>query len=110
MFGAVLLSLFTSRMESLKVEIASRPMRSFAMSVVAVLGWFGVTLALCITIVGIPLALVLVVGALHFVGGFVKLAVVLVGLGAVASTRGAGLFPSKNRPSGSPYRDASPAL
>jgi hypothetical protein len=152
-FGAVLLSLATSRMEKLKVEIASRPMRSFAMGVVAVLGWFGLTIALCITVVGIPLAFVniiggivalfaglaatletlgsallghktknpyvhlafgcglfLVVGALPFVGDLAKLAVVLVGLGSVASTRGAGFFPAKNAPSGSPYRDVFPAM
>ena len=152
-FGAVLLSLATSRMEKLKVEIASRPMRSFAMGVVAVLGWIGLTIALCITVVGIPLAFVnifggivalfaglaatletlggallghktknpyvhlafgcglfLIVGALPFVGEFAKLAVILVGLGSMASTRGAGFFPAKDRPSGSPYRDVSRAM
>ena len=152
-FGAVLLSLATARMENLKVEIASRPMRSFAMGIVAVLGWIGLSIALCVTVVGIPLAMVtivggvvalfaglaatletvggallghktknpyvhlafgcglfIVLGAIPFVGDFVKVAVVLVGLGSVASTRGAGLFPAKNRSVGSPYRNGVPAM
>ena len=31
---------------------------------------------------------------------------ILAGVGSVAATRGAGLFPAKNRPNGSPYREA----
>jgi len=122
--------------------------------VVAVLGWFGLTIALCITVVGSrsrssrilggivalfaglaatlettgsalighktkepvraprvsPAGFFLVSGALPFVGAFVKFAVVLVGLGSVASTRGAGLFSCEKQAFGSPYRDVSPAL
>jgi hypothetical protein len=45
-------------METLKVEIASRPMRSFAMGVVGVLASVVVFVAMCVTIVGIPFALI----------------------------------------------------
>ena len=152
-FGAVLLSLMSPRMETLKVELASRPMRSFANGVVAVLAWAGLIIALCITIVGIPLAIItlfggivalfvglsatletigsalighktknpymhlafgcglfLFAGAIPFVGPFVKLAVALTSVGIVAATRGAGLFPAKNKSLGTPYRDASAAM
>ena len=51
-------------------------------------------------------AVFLVVGAIPFLGGLVKAAVLLAGIGSVAATRGAGLFPAKNRPNGSPYREA----
>lgn len=56
--GAVLLALFTRRAESLKVEIAARPMRSFALGVVGSLGAVALLVALCITVVGIPVAVV----------------------------------------------------
>lgn len=152
-FGAVLLSLMTARMETLKVELASRPMRSFATGVIALLGWVALTVVLAVTIVGIPFALVtllggflaviaglsatletiggallghktknpyvhlafgcglfLVLGSLPFVGDFIKLAAVITGFGCVATTRGAGFFPAKDRSAGSPYRDVSSAL
>ncbi|MBN9165596.1 MAG: polymer-forming cytoskeletal protein [Myxococcales bacterium] len=60
--GSVLLALLAPRMETLRVEIASRPMRSFAVGLVGtVLGTIGAVIALtilCVTIIGIPLALV----------------------------------------------------
>ena len=87
-FGAVLLSLMTARMENLKVEIASRPMRSFATGVVALIGWIGLTAALCITVVGIPLALV------SILGGIVA---VFAGLAATLETCGAALLRHKTR-------------
>lgn len=55
--GAVLLSLAPKRMETLKVEIASRPMRSFAMGVVGVLMTIVIVVAMCVTIIGIPFAI-----------------------------------------------------
>ncbi len=45
----------------LKAELVSRPMRSFAMGVIGVIGAAGLFLLLCITVVGIPFA---VLGAL----------------------------------------------
>ncbi|MDI1451578.1 polymer-forming cytoskeletal protein [Polyangium sp. 6x1] len=56
--GAVLIALFTKRAESLKVEIAARPMRSFALGIVGSLGAVALLVALCITVVGIPVAVV----------------------------------------------------
>ncbi|WP_272458724.1 polymer-forming cytoskeletal protein [Polyangium jinanense] len=56
--GAVLIALFTKRAESLKVEIAARPMRSFALGIVGSLGAIALLVALCITLVGIPVAVV----------------------------------------------------
>jgi len=149
-FGAVLLSLMTDRMERLKLQIATKPMRSFATGVIGVIAAVVLLIALCVTIVGIPFAIIgvlgacvgafagvaavletvgsglighktknpymhlafgcllfLLIGSIPFVGGFVKAAVVLVGIGSVVATRGAGLFNSVTRSTGSPYRDAS---
>jgi hypothetical protein len=148
-FGAVLLSLATSRMEALKLQLATRPMRSFATGVVTLLVSVVLLIALCVTVIGIPFAIIgvllgfiaavaglvaaletaggallghktknpyahlafgcllfMLVGAIPFVGSFLIAATVLAGLGSVAATRAAGLVPSKNRPTGTPYRDA----
>ena len=138
-FGAVLLALGTRRMEMLKLEIASRPMRSFAMGIVGSIAAVLLLIVLCVTVIGIPFAavgfilalfavvagmcsvletvgnvllghrtknayahlalgcgLLLVLGAIPFVGGLLKAAVVLVGIGSVVSTRAAGLLRKKN--------------
>jgi hypothetical protein len=63
-FGAVLLALLTKRVDSLKVEVASRPMRSFALGIVGSIVGIIALCALCITIVGIPVAIVGVIAAL----------------------------------------------
>ncbi len=59
--GCVLLALAAPRMEKLRVEVASRPMRSFALGIVsALLGSIGgliLLTILCITIIGIPVAI-----------------------------------------------------
>ena len=55
--GCVLLALATRKMDTLRAEIASRPMRSFAMGFVGTLGALVGLTALCITVVGIPFAL-----------------------------------------------------
>jgi hypothetical protein len=47
--------------------------------------------------------LFLIVGAIPFVGGLVKVAVVLTALGSAVATRGAGLVPPRIR-FGAPYR------
>jgi hypothetical protein len=146
--GAVLLSLATARMEALKVQLATRPMRSFATGVVTVLLSVVLLIALCVTVIGIPFAIIgvllgfvaacaglvaaletvggallghktknpyvhlafgcllfMLVDAIPFVGGFLTAAMILAGIGSVAATRGAGLIPGKNRPTGTPYRD-----
>jgi cytoskeletal protein CcmA (bactofilin family) len=56
--GAVLLALFTKRAESLKVEVAARPMRMFALGIVGSLGALALFVALCVTVIGIPVAVV----------------------------------------------------
>jgi hypothetical protein len=60
--GCVLLALVAPRMERIRVEIASRPMRTFALGLIGTLvGSLGALLmitVLCITIIGIPVALI----------------------------------------------------
>lgn len=59
--GCVLLALAAPRMEKLRVEVAARPMRSFALGVLsAILGSLGglvLATILCVTIIGIPVAI-----------------------------------------------------
>ncbi|HVH43397.1 MAG TPA: hypothetical protein VM925_13680 [Labilithrix sp.] len=59
--GCVLLALLTRRMEKVQAEVATRPMRSFAVGIVASLGGAiaGAILivVLCITVIGIPVAI-----------------------------------------------------
>ncbi len=148
-FGAVLLALATGRMESMQGEVAARPMRSFALGIVGSIVFLIVFVALCVTLIGIPIAicalavavfggyagicavlttagralvehkskspyvhlavgcaLFLLIGAIPFLGGFVTAAVVLIGLGSVVATRGAGFF-RKKTPNGGPYRTAA---
>lgn len=54
--GCVLLALANRKMESLRLEAAARPMRSFAMGIVGALGALTAVVVACITIVGIPFA------------------------------------------------------
>ncbi|EYF02166.1 polymer-forming cytoskeletal protein [Chondromyces apiculatus] len=56
--GAVLLALAPGRMDTLKVEIAAHPMRSFARGIVGILTGIVMLAAMCITIIGIPFAAV----------------------------------------------------
>lgn len=82
-FGAVMLALWPRRMETLKVEIAARPMRSFALGVVGVLGALAVAAALCVTLIGVPFAVI---------GLLLAVIAVVAGGCAVLETAGAGLF------------------
>ncbi|MFO0678333.1 MAG: hypothetical protein U0169_17480 [Polyangiaceae bacterium] len=136
MFGAVLIALAGPRMETLKLEVASRTMRSFALGVVGALATMALLTALCVTIIGIPVAVVgstllalavfagmvavlttfgevlvrhktenpyahlavgcglfLVLGAIPVLGGVLKAFVILVAIGTLVATRGAGLVP-----------------
>jgi hypothetical protein len=65
-FGSVLLALASRRMETLRVEAASKPMRSFAVGVVGSLVALVLFVACCVTLIGIPVA---IVGLLLFVFG-----------------------------------------
>jgi cytoskeletal protein CcmA (bactofilin family) len=58
--GTVLLALAGRRMESLRFEVAARPMRTLALGLVGLLGGIVVLIALCVTVIGIPIALVAV--------------------------------------------------
>jgi hypothetical protein len=140
--GCVLLALLAPRMERLRVEVAARPMRSFALGLVgAVAGSIALAVALgllCITVVGIPLAAFLAVGVflalygsvasvlttfgaavaghrtdnpyvhllvgcgaflvvtcIPWVGGLASAIVLLIALGALLATRGAGFLERK---------------
>src|SRR5580692_9139293 len=57
-FGTIVLALGSKRIESLRVEVASRPMRAFALGVVGLIAAIALVTALCVTIVGIPVAIV----------------------------------------------------
>ena len=139
-FGAILLALATQRMDTLQTEIASRPMRSFALGVVGLLVFGLLVLAFTLTIIGIPIAFIgsliavvagyagmcavltvvggallrhktrnpyihlalgcflfMVAKALPFVGNVVLLAVMLLGIGTLVATRGAGYFPKRKK-------------
>ncbi|MGK3999452.1 hypothetical protein [Sorangium sp. So ce1024] len=87
-FGAVMLALWPRRMEALKVEIAARPMRSFALGVVGVLGALALAVALCVTLIGIPFAVI---------GLLLAVIAVVAGGCAVLETVGAGLFGHRTR-------------
>ena len=71
--GCVLLALIAPRMERLRGEIAARPMRSFAIGMVGtLLGSIGTGIlltVLCITVIGIPVAVLgVLLGALAIYG------------------------------------------
>jgi hypothetical protein len=63
-FGAVLFALAGDRMNALRVEAASRPMRSFALGIVGALVFLMSTVLIAITIIGIPVAVVLLLGGI----------------------------------------------
>lgn len=56
-FGTVLLALATQRMEKLELEVAARPARAFALGLVGSILLAAVAVALCVTVIGIPIAL-----------------------------------------------------
>lgn len=82
-FGAVLLALATRRMDLLTLEVAKRPMRSFALGVLGALVAVVAFVALCITLLGIPVA---IVGAILCVFGMYA------GICAVLTTLGGALL------------------
>jgi hypothetical protein len=87
-FGAILLALGSKRMETLRGEVATRPMRSFALGVVGLLSGIVLIIVLCVTVIGIPVA---IVGALLAVfAGYA-------GVIAVLTTVGEALFRHKTQ-------------
>ena len=87
-FGAVLLALGARRMETLRGEIAVRPMRSFALGIVGAIAGLVAVVLLCITVIGIPVA---VVGLLCAVFG------VYAGMCAALTTAGEALTAHKTK-------------
>jgi len=59
-FGVILWALSNRRIEALQTEVIARPMRAFAIGSVALIAALAFVVALCVTLVGIPLALVAV--------------------------------------------------
>lgn len=81
--GCVFLSLLARPMERVRVEAAARPMRAFAVGVVSAIAIPFALLILCITIVGIPVAILLsLLLALSLYG---SIAAVLTTLGALVA-------------------------
>lgn len=138
-FGTIVLALGSKRVESLRIEVASRPMRAFALGVVGLIAAIALVTALCVTIVGIPVAIVavlagaiatyvgvvaavttlgegllrhrtenpyvhlafgcallLVFGAIPYVGSIAETFVAFVGIGVMIATRAAGLVPPRS--------------
>jgi hypothetical protein len=87
-FGTIVLALGAKRVEVLRVEVASRPMRSFALGVVGLIAAVALVIAMCVTVVGIPVAIVgVLAGAIA----------VYVGIAAVLTTLGEGLLRHRTR-------------
>ncbi len=61
-FGAILFALAGDKMNKLRVEAASRPMRSFALGIVGGLIFLVACVLIAITVIGIPVAVVLLLG------------------------------------------------
>jgi len=82
-FGTVVIALATDRSRTLRVEIAARPMRTFALGVVGAIVAPAILIALCFTVVGIPVAVVV---------GVALPLVVYAGMCAVLTTAGEALL------------------
>ena len=91
MLGAVLLALAPGRMDTLKVAIAARPMKSFALGIVGSIAAVAVLVALTVTVIGIPVAIV---------GALLAPLAVFAGACSVLETAGAGLVGHRSK---SPY-------
>jgi hypothetical protein len=67
--GTVLIALAGRRMDGLRAEVAARPMRSIALGLLGSFASIIVFIALCVTVIGIPIALVAaIVGAFGVLG------------------------------------------
>jgi hypothetical protein len=87
-FGSVLLALAPARMDQLKLQIASRPMRTFATGVVSVIAGLVIFCAACVTIIGIPVAIV---------GLFAAVLATFAGICSVLETVGAALLAHRTK-------------
>jgi hypothetical protein len=66
-------------METLRAEVAARPMRSFALGVVGSIGTLVLFVLLCVTVIGIPVAIIGLFAALF--AGYAGVVAVLTTLG-----------------------------
>jgi hypothetical protein len=82
-FGCVLLALGTRKMETLRVEAAARPMKAFAMGIVGSICALVAVVAMCITVVGIPFAILLVLLGVFSV--YASMAAILTMVGAAVT-------------------------
>jgi hypothetical protein len=80
-YGAILIALAGERMRTLEVEVVERPMRSFALGVVGLGTAVISVIMLCVTLIGIPFAVVGVIAAVLF--GYAGVCAVLTALGHV---------------------------
>lgn len=90
-FGTVILALATRRMEAMQGEVAARPMRTFALGVVGSLAFGLAFVAVSVTVIGIPIALIALI--LGVVGAYA-------GICAALTTAGGALAHHKYK---SPY-------
>lgn len=71
-FGSIAIALAGERMRKLKLEVATRPMKNFALGILGFLGFVAALIVLCVTVVGIPVALIGgLVGVLAMYAGIV---------------------------------------
>lgn len=78
-FGAVLLALLGGRMEKLELEVAARPARTFALGVVGFVVAVAAVAVLCVTLVGIPFAIIGVIAGTFAASAGVVAALVVLG-------------------------------
>lgn len=81
--GLVLIALAGDRMEKLEGEVAARPARSFALGLIGIIGAVVIGITLCVTVIGIPFAIV---------GAMVAVLLTYAGVVAVLRTLGAALI------------------
>jgi hypothetical protein len=82
-FGCVLLALGTRKMEVLRVEAAARPMKAFAMGIVGAICALIAIAAMCVTLVGIPFAVMVVLLGVFSV--YASIAALLTTVGAAVA-------------------------
>ena len=82
-FGCVLLALGTRKMEKLRIEAAARPMKAFAMGIVGSFCALIALVAMCVTVVGIPFAVMLLLLGVFSV--YASIAAVLTTVGAAVA-------------------------
>jgi hypothetical protein len=79
-FGAVLWALAGLRIERLQTEAAARPMRSFALGLVGMIATALAMVVLCVTVIGIPIAIV--AGLVGVFGAYAGVCAALTAAGA----------------------------